>query len=161
MSVLDVNDLLTHLGADNSPPEQGQVVLDAAEAAIANRIGPLASTAFTVTVEAACTTLVLPHARIVAVTDPASGATVDQATGIVTYPTGFTAGQVVTYTAGFSTLPGDLRLAVLELARHMWSKAYRATGGPRTNDAAPVLGGYLLPAAVESLLEPYTGMGFA
>ena len=101
--------------------------------------------------------VVLPHVNVSAVTSPA-GVTVNPATSIA--KGSFSAGDVLTYTAGFDALPADLELAVLELARHMWASTIRK-GGNRAVESSAALGGYLLPAAVESLLAPHRSLGFA
>ena len=157
---IDLEDFKAHIGLTSSDQnDAAQGILDAADAAIANRVGPLSPEAATYTVASASTTVALPHTRIVAVSDPA-GCTVNADAGVITLTAGFAAGQVITYTHGFSTLPGDLRLAVLELARHMWASTLRK-GGNRAVESAAALGGYLLPAAVESLLAPHRSLGFA
>jgi len=64
-----------------------------------------------------------------------SGAyTVDEAAGIVRVHRA-RGPLVVTYRAGFDVLPANLRLAALELVRHLWSSS-RQTGRPGAVDAA-------------------------
>lgn len=158
MSVIEVEQFKAHIGVTDSS-DTSQLVLDAAEEAIARRIGPLSSTTATYIVTSATTTLVLPHTRIIAVSDP-TGCTVDKDSGVITLGTGFTAGQVVTYTYGFDTLPGDVRLAVLEMGRHLW-QAGRGHPRPGTAPSGPALGGYAVPNAVAELIESYVDLGFA
>ena len=104
------------------------------------------------------TTIVLPHTRIVEVTSP-TGCTVNGDAGVISLDAGFTAGQVITYTHGFSTLPADVRLAVLEMARHLWQQSQRGPFGKQPHGA--VLAGYSMPSAVTELIDPYVGLGFA
>lgn len=158
MSVLDLETFKAHVGLSGSEQDAAaQRILDAAEAAVANIIdSPLKEGAHTYTAPSGGR-VVLPHVNVTAVTSPA-GVTVDAATGIAAGS--FSAGDVLTYTAGFDALPADLELAVLELARHMWASTIRK-GGNRAVESAAALGGYLLPAAVESLLAPHRSLGFA
>lgn len=158
MSVLDLETFKAHVGLSGSEQDAAaQRILDAAEASIANIIdSPLKEGAHTYTAPSGGR-VVLPHVNVTAVTSPA-GVTVDAATGIAAGS--FSAGDVLTYTAGFDALPADLELAVLELARHMWASTIRK-GGNRAVESSAALGGYLLPAAVESLLAPHRSLGFA
>ena len=158
MSVLDLETFKAHVGLSGSEQDAAaQRILDAAEASIANIIdSPLEEGAHTYTAPSGGR-VVLPHVNVTAVTSPA-GVTVDAATGIAAGS--FSAGDVLTYTAGFDALPADLELAVLELARHMWASTIRK-GGNRAVESSAALGGYLLPAAVESLLAPHRSLGFA
>ena len=155
---IDLEDFKAHIGLTSSDQDDAaQGILDAASAAIANRVGPLSPEAATYTVASASTTVVLPHTRIVAVSDPA-GCTVNADAGVITLTAGFAAGQVITYTHGFSTLPGDLRLAVLEMGRHLYANSQR---GPFGKAQGTTLGGYAVPTAVTELIDPYVGLGFA
>ena len=158
MSVLDLETFKAHVGLSGSEQDAAaQRILDAAEAAVARVIdSPLSVGTYTCTATSAGS-VVLPHVNVSAVTSPA-GVTVDAATGIAAGS--FSAGDVLTYTAGFDALPADLELAVLELARHMWASTIRK-GGNRAVESSAALGGYLLPAAVESLLAPHRSLGFA
>jgi len=158
VSVLDLETFKAHVGLSGSEQDAAaQRILDAAEASIANIIdSPLKEGAHTYTAPSGGR-VVLPHVNVTAVTSPA-GVTVDAATGIAAGS--FSAGDVLTYTAGFDALPADLELAVLELARHMWASTIRK-GGNRAVESSAALGGYLLPAAVESLLAPHRSLGFA
>lgn len=156
--MLDLETFKAHVGLSGSEQDAAaQRILDAAEASIANIIdSPLKEGAHTYTAPSGGR-VVLPHVNVTAVTSPA-GVTVDAATGIAAGS--FAAGDVLTYTAGFAVLPADLELAALELARHMWASTIRK-GGNRAVESSAALGGYLLPAAVESLLAPYRSLGFA
>lgn len=157
MSVLGLETFKAHVGLSGSEQDAAaQRILDAAEAAVARVIdSPLRVGTYTCTATSAGS-VVLPHVNA-AVTSPA-GVTVNPATSIA--KGSFSAGDVLTYTAGFDALPADLELAVLELARHMWASTIRK-GGNRAVESAAALGGYLLPAAVESLLAPHRSLGFA
>lgn len=155
---INLEDFKAHIGLTSSDQnDAAQGILDAANAAIANRVGPLSPEAATYTVASASTTVVLPHTRIVAVSDPA-GCTVNADAGVITLAAGFAAGQVISYTHGFSTLPHDLRLAVLEMGRHLYANSQR---GPFGKSQGATLAGYAVPSAVTELIDPYVGLGFA
>ncbi len=158
MTVIAPEDFKSHVrltGSEND--EIVATILGAAEEAIAKRVGALTSTSATYTVPAVCTSVVLPHTPVIAVSDP-TGCTVNSEAGVVRLSTGFSADQTITYTHGYAVLPADLKVAVLEMARHLWQSSQRAgKGGPVT---AP-LGGYALPAGVSELIEPYMSLGFA
>jgi hypothetical protein len=160
-----------------------QAVIDAAEAAISRRVGPLEPTVFVDETVTATTGggLILKNATVVEVTSATSNGTTTDITGWVldgpaglvatstTYGYGYGYGcgpaYVVTYTAGWAVLPADLRLAVLEMIRHLWSSTQRGAGagrvidrGEQVSDGGRAFGGpsYLLPYVVESLIEPFT-----
>jgi hypothetical protein len=68
----------------------------------------------------------------------------------------------ITYTAGWNPLPEDIRQAVLELTRHLWStqqgsRASSSSGPPMRGSQEQIMAGmsYTLPNRVKELLEPY------
>lgn len=162
MSVIAVEDFKAHVGlTDPVNDDTAQEILDAAESAVAALVGPLSPTTKTYASPATCSRLALPVLPVVSVETPSGVTVVDGPAGIVTGS--FTADGAVTYTAGYADLPADLRLAVLELARHLWQSSQRGgrPAGPATPVVGAPMGGYLLPNAVAALLEPYTMPGFA
>ena len=156
---IDLEDFKAHIGLTSSDQnDAAQGILDAAVAAVSVRVGPRSPASATYAAPASGTTIVLPHTRIVEVTSP-TGCTVNGDAGVISLDAGFTAGQVITYTHGFSTLPADVRLAVLEMARHLWQQSQRGPFGKQPQGA--VLAGYSMPSAVTELIDPYVGLGFA
>lgn len=67
----------------------------------------------------------------------------------------------VTYTAGLTTIPADIRVAAAELIKHWNAKAQPVrSGGPTpygsaAGDDGVMVGNYMVPNAVMELLEPY------
>ena len=152
-------------------------MIDAAEAAIAKRVGPLSSTAVT-TQLAGGSTLVLPVYPVLSLTTVTDsyggvlvvgGITVESATGVLSYTTSgnsFTAPYyTVTYQAGRATVPADLLLAVKELVKHLWESQRspaRFPGSTISDGPASTPGAaYLLPYRVQELLAPHQQFGFA
>lgn len=150
---------------------QIETVLDAAEAAVATRVGPLEPTPVTSRVDGGYTILRLPTYPLISVQSvtPSNGETLDvadlsyDAAGILKYATGskfFTAQAYdVAYTAGRATLPNDLKVAVLELVRHLWQsqRASNRSGANQSTETANTIPGAanLFPFRVEQLLAPY------
>lgn len=148
-----------------------QEIIDAAQAAIENRVGPLEQGAqTTLRLRGDGGILVLPttNAELVSVT-PVGGTALDLTLlnfqyGIISPYYGWLWSSWmwfdVVYVSGRSVCPDDLKLALLELVRHLWSP--QRGGGQRPNaqadTAANTLPGaaYLFPFRVEQLLEPYT-----
>jgi len=179
MSVLDVPSAKAHLNiAGNANDAELQAFIDAAEAAISTRIGPLATTAVTRQVRGGGTALVLPVTPAISLTSvtPLDGTaltlgdlSLDTATGMVTYAAThqvfWAPRYTVVYQAGWATLPGDLLLAVKELVRHLWATqrggATRPGSKPSETLANTLPGSaYTLPNRVEQLLAPYIRTGF-
>jgi hypothetical protein len=122
---------------------------------------------------------VLPVAELVSVTPYAGtaldvdGLTLDKASGLITWAVGSSTpwfgaqGYTVVYKAGRNPVPADLKLAVMEMVRHLWStqrgSGARRPGSSAPEQLAPSLPGaaYTLPIRVEQLLAPYTFPGFA
>ena len=77
--------------------------------------------------------------------------------GVVTNPGLGESDWTVTYTAGWATIPAGMRLAVLEMVRHLWRPQRGSTArGPEDNGP-----GYLVPNRVRELIEPHLLPGFA
>lgn len=187
MSVLGVPAAKSHLnikGNDNDNELQG--FIDAAEAVISNRVGPLLAVTVTRQVRGGGTALILPvrpAISLASVTPLGSTAltlsdlSLDK--GIVTYVTHqvfWAPRYTVVYQAGWQVgtdpeaegyvaLPADLLLADKELVRHLWAtqRGGASRPGSKPSEAlANTLPGsaYTLPNRVEQLLAPHTRAGF-
>ena len=178
MSVLTLALAKTHLNITTSAQDtELQTFIDAAEAVVALRCGPLASTATTVRVDGCGGVLVLPVTPAVSLTSvtPVGGSAVtlsdlylDTAAGVVSYNSGsFASGLYdVVYQAGRTTVPADLLMGVKELVRHLWETQRGPTRRPGSSSfdstANTVPGAaYLLPNRVSELIAPHVQPGFA
>lgn len=180
MSVLELAAVQAYLNISPGPLDyELQATIDAAEAVIAERCGPLASTATTVRVESSGQTgLALPVAPAVSLTSvtPVGGTALTLAdlylntrSAVVTFNLGsaFTARYYdVVYNAGRTTCPDDLQMAVKELVRHLWQTRRgptRRPGSDPSDSAANTIPGaaYLLPFRVTELIAPHLQHGFA
>lgn len=117
--------------------------------------------------------MVLPSPPVVSLTSvtPVGGSALtlvdlhlDAGAGVVTYDLGgWWFGSPfydVVYESGRESVPDDLLLAVKELVRHLWSTSQRG-GSRRPGSEAMASAGFLLPYAVESLIEKHLQPGFA
>jgi hypothetical protein len=179
VSVLQLAVARSHLNISATTQDTKlQGMIDAAEAVIARRCGPLASTATTARVEGGSSTLILPVIPAISLTSvtPVGGSAVtlgdlylDTTAGLVTYAGGgsFSAGVYdVVYAAGRATCPADLLMGVEELVRHMWATQRgptRRPGSEPSEGASNTLPGaaYLLPFRVSELIAPHIQPGFA
>lgn len=179
MSVVTLARVKTHLNITATTHDgELQSVIDASEAAIAEKCGPLASTATTARVRGGGYGLVLPVIPAVSLTSvtPADSTALtlsdlylDTEAGVVTYDSGasFTARYYdVVFSAGRATCPADLQLAVLELVRHVWTTQRGPTmrPGSRESEAASNTipgAAYIFPFRVEQLIAPHMQPGFA
>lgn len=161
-------DVMPHLRiASSSVAVDDGVLLStvlAAEGVVAQRCGPLVPTSVTSVVSGG-PVLALPRMPLISV-ESATGDGGTVTTGFtVTDPRGGLAKNLalsartwsVTYTAGWATVPDDLRLGVLELVRHLW-RPQLGSMARQVEEAGP---GYLIPNRVTELLAPYTMPGFA
>jgi hypothetical protein len=167
VAVLTLGELKRHLGAKASDDEADLTALiDAAEAAVAQRCGPLVSTSTTKRVRGGGRALVLPVTPVVSVTSVTgkSGSLVDAGSyfvwgdsGVVTATAGFAEEFYdVVYAAGRATCPADLLLGVKEMARYMWlSRRGPAAGIAGSDTAVSAL------RRAEEFMAPYTRPGFA
>lgn len=177
MSVVDLDKLKAHLNIDRADDDgKLQTFLDAAEAAIAEKCGPLAPTPVTAKVYASGGAFVLDVVPVVSLTSltPTGGTAYDASTldvdlgaGIISQRSGSfpASGHDIVYVAGRATCPDDLVLAVLELARHMWETQRgptRRPGGTTSDAASNTIPGaaYLFPFRVEQLIAPHVQLGF-
>lgn len=179
MSVLDSTDAAAYLNiGGNQHTAELQTMIDAAEAAIAQRCGPLTSTATTARVRGGGYVLVLPTTPAVSLTSvtPVGGTALtvgdlylDTRAGLVTYNlgAGFPSSLYdVVYNAGRVTCPADLLMAVKELVRHMWKTqrgpTRRPGSEPSESTANTVPGAaYMLPNRVLELIGPHLQAGIA
>lgn len=179
MAVLTLADAKTHLNITTLAHDaELSSVIPAAEAAIAQRVGPLEPTSVTARLSGT-TGLVLPVYPLISLTSVANSAgtalavadfTVDPATGVLEYVSGshFTSPYyTVTYQAGraVGALPADLTIAVKELTRHLWESQRSPARFPgSTISEGPVASpgaAYLLPYRVQELIAPHVQYGFA
>lgn len=161
MSVLQLDDAKLALGLQSvtTYDVELQDVIDAAEAALGRRIGPLEPVAYETRATAAGGLLLLPAAPVVELTTvtPVGGTALtltdlylDQGAGVIRdIPDGE---YDVEYTSGRATCPPDLLLAAKELVRHLW----QTKQGPRPGAGDQVPGAsYALPNRVLELIAPY------
>lgn len=149
-----------------------QSMIDGAEAAIAQKCGPLSSTATTERVRGGGNGLVVRVTPIVSLTSvtPVGGTAytltdldVDTTAGVITRASfgPFVTGRYdVVYQAGRATTPDDLLLAVKELVRHLWDTQRgptRRPGSTASDTTANTIPGaaYLFPHRVEQLMIPH------
>lgn len=176
MSVLTLAQGKAHLNITVATYDtEVQEFIDAAEAAIAKRVGPLASTSTTSRVAGGCS-LSLPVTPVISLTSvtPVNGSALTvadlhvEANGDVTYNTGgsFTSASYdVVYAAGRASVPADLLMAVKELLRHMWTTQRGSgsgrPGSPFAESLANTVPGsaYTFPIRVEQLVAPYLQVG--
>lgn len=170
MSALSLADAKTHLNITGTDDDtELQSFIDAAEAVIALRCGPLASTATTSRVEGG-SVLILPVSPAISLTSvtPVGGSALSLTgislaaeRGVVSYDSGsaFSARLYdVVYDAGRSSVPADLMLAVKELVRHMWATQrgnQPAFAGALPDDEGELVTNtatYLFPRRVEQLI---------
>lgn len=178
MSVLQIADARKHLNiSGTSQDTELQAIIDAAEAAIVMRVGPLVSTPVTFRAKGGGKGLLLtvtPALSLTSVT-PVGGTALtladlylDERAGLVTYNSGafFTASAYdVAYAAGRTTTPADLLNAVKELVRHLWMSQRgptRRPGSPPSDAAANTLPGaaHTLPFRVTELIAPHRQYDF-
>jgi hypothetical protein len=145
-----------------------QGFIDAAEAAIAVRCGSLTSVPVTEQTNSACRVLMLSSLPVVSITSITSLAgavaslsdlVVDKRAGVVTGLARDT--YTVVYQAGRASVPEDLKMAVKELVRHLWTTQRGAGVRPGSAIIEPTSTGYLLPYRVQELMAPYVQPGFA
>jgi hypothetical protein len=178
MSVLKLAEAKRHLGVEQAVRDVDlQAMIDAAEAVIANHVGPLEATEVTTRVRGYMPGLALPITPVLSLTsvtsDDESTLTVDDlyvnAGGVVVYGSGLSFGARyydVAYQAGRTTCPPDLLMAVKELVRHLWQTqrgpTRRPGSAPSESVANTVPGAaYALPFRVSELIGPHRQFGIA
>jgi hypothetical protein len=176
VSALVLEDVKTHLNiTTNGYDAELTAIIAAAEAAIAQRVGPLEVTTVTARVDGSSGVLVLPIWPVISLTSitdsygmvlTLGSLAYASDTGLVTYANyggSFTADYyTVVYQAGRTTVPPDLLLAAKELVRHLWESQRSSARLPGTEGPMAVPGAaYLMPYRVKGLLEPHEHAGFA
>lgn len=177
MSVLTLAEAKAALNIDAPTYDtELQDVIDAAEAAIAKKVGPLSSVAKTERVNGGGCGLTLLNTPVVSLTSvtPVGGSAytltdlqVDSSSGVVEWVSGsaFYPGRyTVVYQAGRTTVPEDLITAIKKLVVHLWDdqRGGSAMPGSRPADIASstlVNAGYAFPFSVQQLLTPHTPVG--
>lgn len=174
MSVLSLADAKTYLNISTTASDtELQGFIDAAEAAIGARCGPLAATSRTARIDGdGSLSLLLPSCPVASLSTvtPSEGAAVvltdlhlNPDAGVVTRNDGssFPARYYdVTYSAGRASVPLDLLLAVKELVRHLWETQRGAGVRPGSRPDVPGAS-YMLPYRVLELIAAYELPGFA
>lgn len=185
MPVLDLDDVKSYLKLkDNVDTYDAEVqaIMDAAEAAIAQRVGPLEPT--TVTLRLAGGRYVrslalstLPVLSLTSITPVGGGDPIDLDTlhvdlpsGVIEYDLGCQAFPLrhytIVYQAGRTECPADLILAAKELVRHLWQTQRGPTraNSPTSEATSNTVPGaaYLMPFRVSELIAPHLLLpGFA
>lgn len=168
MSALDLADAKTYLNiSDSKYDTELQLFIDAAESAIAQRVGPLSSSSLTKRVPGYAWNLHLPVYPAVSLTSVTpvgsstaltlSGLYLEQESGAVSFNGGsfFSAPAYdVAYTVGRADVPPELVMAVRELLRHMWTTQRGSTARPNAGTEQPGQA-YTLPNRVLELTAPY------
>lgn len=179
MSVVTLAEAKAHLNIErDDQDDEIQSHLDAAEAAVAKRVGALEPTAVTERVRGCAASLVLTSLPAVSLTSVTAvgGDALDVSdlyvgpAGVVEYEESSTwfgsRAYTVVYEAGHDPLPNDLRQAVLEMTRHLWA-AQRGggtrPGSPPSTELSNTLPGssIALPFRVAQLISRYEYAGFA
>lgn len=172
MSAVTVPEVKSHLNITGGNfDEELADLIEAAEAAITQVVGPLEAVTVTSSIRGGGSTMVLPVAPVVSLTSLTSGeaTVVDTAgvylnaeAGMLEMESGAPfadARHTVVYQAGRATLPADLLLAVKELVRHYWM-TQRGSGKPGSrppegySNTVPGAA-YAMPFRVSELLAPH------
>lgn len=172
MAVLTLAEVKSHLKITVSTYDgELQSFIDAAVAAIGERVGPLEPTSRTVRVRSfqGGFRVPAPAVSLTSVADADGTALtigdlyLDVAPALVTTNDGTLLPSryyTVTYVAGRDPVPDDLKLAVKELVRHFWdtqrgpSRRPGSTASEATANTVPGAA-YLLPFRVSELLRPH------
>lgn len=168
MSVVPLAEAKTHLNFRSDTDDvELQAFLDDAETVLTRHVGPLAQRTVTERHNGGADAVLLQQWPVVSVTSvtyatggsiPVTADDLDAEAGILHLPFAPAYGKrslIVTYQAGRTTLPGDLRRAVLELTRHLWRTQRGSAPSRRDPDAFDPSLGRLLPPEVEQLIEPH------
>lgn len=169
MSVLSLDQAKTHLNITVATHDaELQTFIDASEAALAKKCGPLVATSTTVKIQhfgGPMSLPITPALSLTSITD--SGGVVASLTGLSVSTEGVVNGTTfaadlytVVYQAGRSSTPADLLMAVKELVRHLFGTQRGPTlrPGSTTSEAtANTVPGaaYLLPFRVSELIADY------
>ena len=168
-SVVSLGEMRTHIrsvpvGADED--NRLRLFGEAATAAVEGYVGVLVEDTF-VDVITPGMTLVLPRTPVIALvsitgvyeqtTYPLAGLDVDGATGIVRNVSGvaFSGPVRVTYRAGRTTIPAEIKLAVLDLVLHWWRQSQAHGTATYGGEPVGVTDFSTLPNAVLNKLRPH------
>jgi len=188
MSIASLSEAKEYLNiTDSSHDTELAQFIDAADPVIENIVGPVTSAQFDEFYDGGLSSIVLQHWPVISVetlteyagTVPtvltvaatpdvvtASSYTIDKAAGIIYrvgigVPNWFAsgAGNVrVQYTAGRSSVPANIKLAALELIRHLYQSTQqsgRPAFGGALEDQVWAPAAFAVPTRVIELLEPY------
>lgn len=173
MAVLSLALTRAHLNiSGNDHDIKLQAAIDAAEAVITQRCGPLTSTTVTARVKGGGYALFLPTAPALSLTSvtPVDGTALTvgdlylhTGSGLVSYNSGaafLESSYDVVYSAGRETVPPDLLMAAQELVRHMWETQRGPTRRPGSapSEATPSSipgAAHMLPYRVAELIAPH------
>lgn len=172
MTVLDLTAAKEYLNITVTTSDTALTgIIAAAEAAIAERCGPLEPTTVTARVDHLGGDIALSRLPVLSLTTvtPVGGSALDltnvyvDASGVVT---GIAAGMyTIAYQTGRQTCPADLLLAVKELVRHLWSTQRGPTqrpGSAPSDTSGSVPGAaYMMPNRVAEMIAPHVQIGFA
>lgn len=171
MAVPNLDDIKAHLNIDDvKHDDKLRDFIEAAVAAIGERVGPLAPEARTVRVRPAGRGLRVPSPAISLTSVTGNDGAEVTISDLYLAPTGLISLEdggaltarfyTVTYMAGRDPIPADLVLAVKELVRHFWDTQRGPTvrpGAGRSDSAANSVPGaaYTFPFRVSELLKPH------
>jgi len=173
MSVLDLASVKAHLNITVATYDaELQTFIDGCEAAVAEKTGPLTSTATTERVSGGGCGLVLRTSPVVSLTSvtPVNGSaysltllTVDKSAGVIEWLSGarFQTGWYdVVFQAGRSTVPEDLKLGIKDLIRDNWTHSQRGARPARAADESlPPWASITFSTAVMQKLNPHIQVG--
>jgi len=164
-----------NIGADNiGSDDEIRAFINAATAAIEQRVGPMTRRTVTETHDGGGKVLLRTYPVISLTTVTDNGITLTsgqyrERDGVVTKKSGTSAtnfttgldGVSVTYQAGRTSVPADLRQAVLEQVRHMWETQRGQQRGRRGGDDYTPGAAFNLTIRVKELIAPYELPGIA
>jgi uncharacterized phiE125 gp8 family phage protein len=174
VSLSEVRAHLNMVGDDLARDGELTAFINAAQSAIEARVGPLTRRPVTEVHNGGVSGIVLRQSPVIAVDTvtengtSVTGFTLSPGGGVLTRTSGYSRatwadgyGNVsVTYTAGRTSIPADLRQAVLELIRHLW-KTQRGQQGRAREEEFIAGQGYSMPNRVLELIAPYEIPGIA
>lgn len=171
MPIITVDDLKTYLNKSSTGDDaELQGFVDAAERMVVQRVGEVSPVAVTedhydtnrvvlldrMPVLSVQTVTTYPGGQVVAEADLVSGVDgwrLDGWSLLMPSPAQMVR---VAYTAGRAEVPGNIRLAALELAGHLWRMTQNGQGGgirPQFNESQPFAPSYAMPYRVLELLH--------
>jgi hypothetical protein len=174
VSVLLLADAKAYLNITSTTSDaELQTFIDAAEAALVKRCGPLSSLTVTERVKGCAETLLLNKSLALSLTSvtPVNGTALTLSDlyllpgGVVEYAVGsgyFGASRYdVVYSYGRSSIPNDLMQAIRETVKHLWETQRGGSRRPGMGDEGPMGAAYAFTFRILELIEPYMLPGFA